>query len=47
MTIGTGIAILGVWMFPVACAISRQATGTALFLSIAVSSAVTILAILN
>ena len=43
MSIGTGIAILGIWLFPSLCAISKTVTGYGFLISVAVASILTFL----
>lgn len=42
MTVGTGIAIAGVWVFVGACALSRSISGFGLLLAIFVGIGVTV-----
>ena len=41
MSIGTGIAILGIWLFPCACAVSRNVNSSGFFLSFIAALAAT------
>ncbi len=41
MSIGTGIAIAGVWLFPVACALAPKVTGVGFILAILVAAVAT------
>ena len=41
MDIGTGIAIAGVWIFPSACALSKDVTSIGLYISLAAAAFMT------
>lgn len=47
MEIGTGLAIIGIWLFPVACAMSTQVHGSFMKSSSIVAVILTVILILS